>query len=56
MVVVDRVDIYSVSEVKHGEDNIFLSCKMKGIETSVVGELIVDSPLLDKVADDIEMT
>ena len=56
LLLVGGVEVDSVSEVEEGEDDVLLGCEVEGVESGVVGEVVVDLPLFDEVFDEIEMT
>ena len=56
LLFVGGVEVDSVPEVEKGEDNVLLGCKVEGVESSIVGEVVVDLPLFYEVFDEVEMT
>ena len=56
LLLIGGVDVDSVPEVEEGEDDVLLGCEVEGVESGVVGQVVVDLPLFYEVFDEVEMT
>ena len=52
---VDRVQVDPVLEVEQGQDYVLLGGQVQRVEACVVGEVVVGTPFLDEVADDVQV-